>query len=105
MPVKGGVAMIKVLLERKVPKKNFGKLIGYLIDLRAAALRQPGYVGGETLIKGEDPVDVLVISTWISEEHWKAWTTREQRIDLYGMIAGLIEGDVKVSVYKVPLGQ
>ena len=96
--------MVKVLLERKVQKKNLAKLVGYLIDLRAAALHQPGYVGGETLIKGDDPVDVLVISTWMSEDHWKAWTTSAPRIELYNLIAGLIEGDLKVSVYK-PFGE
>lgn len=97
--------MIKVLLERKVTKKNFGKLIGYLIDLRTAALHQPGYVGGETLVKGNDPIDVMVISTWISEDHWKAWMTNAQRIELYDMIEGLIEDEVKVNIYKVPLGE
>jgi heme-degrading monooxygenase HmoA len=104
MPIKGGVEMIKVMLERKVPKENFAKLIGYLIDLRTAALHQPGYVSGETLIKGENPVDVLVISTWISEDHWKAWTTTEQRIDLYNMIDRLLIGDMKVNIYQVPSG-
>lgn len=97
--------MIKVMLERRVPKENFAKLIGHLIDLRTAALHQPGYVGGETLVKGDDPIDVLVISTWISEDHWKAWTTTTPRIDLYDIIDGLIEGEVKVDIYKVPAGE
>jgi len=97
--------MIKVLQERRVKKKNLTKLVAQLNDLRSAALHQPGYVTGETLIKGKDPIDVLVISTWISEDHWKAWTTSEERIELNDIINGIIEGDVKISIYEIPAGQ
>ena len=92
--------MIKVLLERRVRKENYDKLIANLNDLRAASLHQPGYVTGETLIKGDDPIDVLVISTWISEAHWNAWTTLEERIVLNNVINRLIDGEAKISVYK-----
>ena len=94
--------MIKVLLERKVKKENYDKLIAMLKDLRAASLRQPGYVIGETLVRGDDPIDTLVISTWISEDHWKAWTTLEKREEINNMISALIEGDTRISIYKIP---
>ena len=97
--------MIKVLLERKVKKANYSKLIDHLIDLRAAALRQTGYVSGETLVKENDLIDVLTISTWISEDHWKAWTTSEKRIELNAVVETLIEGEPKISIYTVPLGE
>ena len=93
--------MIKVLMERRVKKKDYAKLTQHLIDLRTAALHQPGYITGETLVKGDDPIDILTISTWISEDHWKAWTTARVRIELNDIINRLIEGDAKVSVYKV----
>jgi heme oxygenase (mycobilin-producing) len=94
--------MIKVLLERRVKRRNFAKLVAHLNDLRSAALRHPGYVTGETLIRGNDPVDVLVISTWISEDHWKAWMTSEERVELEDMVNALIDGDVKVNIFEVP---
>ena len=97
--------MIKVLQERRVKKRNFAKLIGHLNDLRSSAIHQPGYLTGETLIKGSDPIDVLVISTWISEDHWKAWITSEERIELEDMISRLIDGEAKISIYKVPAGE
>lgn len=93
--------MIKVLLERRVRRENFDKLIAGIGDLRAASLRQPGYVTGETLIKEDDPIEVLVISTWISEAHWNAWTTLEERIVLNNLINCLIEGEPMVGVYKM----
>jgi heme-degrading monooxygenase HmoA len=97
--------MVKVMQERRVKKKNLARLVAMLNDLRATAIRQPGYVTGETLIKGNDPIDVLVISTWISEDHWKAWTTSEERIVLNDIIYTIIERDASTSIYEVPAGQ
>ncbi len=97
--------MVKVLQERRVKKKNFTKLIAALNDLRSAALHQPGYVTGETLMRGKDPLDIMVISTWISEDHWKAWTTSEERLELNDIINGLIEGEDKINIYEVPGGE
>ena len=93
--------MIKVLLERRVRRQNLGRLIAHLTDLRAVALSRIGYISGETLIKGDDPVDVLVISTWVTEDDWNAWTTSEERIELNNVINSLLEGEAKVSIYKV----
>ncbi len=95
--------MIKVLLERRVKRKNCAKLMEHLIDLRTEALHQPGYITGETLVKGYDPVDVLTISSWVSEDHWKAWLTSEKRIELNDIITPLLDEDVKVGVYKVSM--
>ncbi len=95
--------MIKVLLERRVKRENYSKLIEDLKDLRSAALHQPGYMTGETLVKGDDPVDVLVISTWVTEDCWKAWLTRQERLEFEDCINSLIEGEPRTSVYEVPL--
>ncbi|MDD4860331.1 MAG: antibiotic biosynthesis monooxygenase [Dehalococcoidales bacterium] len=93
--------MIKVLLERQVKRADFPKILEHLQDLRAAALYQPGYVFGETLLKGDDPVEVLVISTWASEEHWNAWLTSEERIELESANSHLLLDETKISVYKI----
>ena len=93
--------MVKVLLERKVKKQNLNRLLDYLMDLRSGSLRQPGYVTGETLISGQDPVTVLVISTWLSEDHWKAWTTSPTRMEDNDMIERLLVGEARTSIFKV----
>lgn len=93
--------MIKVLVERRVRREKYSKLITDLTDLRAACLHQPGYVTGETLVKGNDPVDVLVISTWISEAHWKAWATSEARIVINDLLTQIIEGEPRINIYKL----
>ncbi len=94
--------MVKVLIKRYVRAHDSDRLIGLLLDLRAAALHQPGYVSGETVTRGEDPVEVLAIGTWLSEDHWKAWSTSEQRHELEDMVTALLVGEAEVGVYNIP---
>jgi antibiotic biosynthesis monooxygenase (ABM) superfamily enzyme len=94
--------MIKVLLTRRVRPENSQRVLGLLTDLRAAALRQPGYVTGETVVRGEDPVEVLAIGTWLAEEYWNAWSTSEERIEIEDMIAPLLAGEPRFAVYHTP---
>jgi len=94
--------MIKVLLERSVKREKYRELLNLIKELRSAALHQPGYMTGETLVSEDDIVKVLVISSWVSEEHWKAWLTSEQCIQLETITDTLLEGEVKVSVYHIP---
>ncbi len=94
--------MIKVLIKRQVKAQDYKKLIGLMLDLRAAALHQPGYVSGETVCRGEDPVEVLAIGTWLTEDHWKAWRTAEQRQELEDIVLPLLVKPAELSVYNVP---
>jgi antibiotic biosynthesis monooxygenase (ABM) superfamily enzyme len=94
--------MIKVFIKRFVKAENCQTMMRYLLDLRATALHQPGYVMGETLARGENPVELLTIGTWISEEHWKAWETSPERLELENMVESLMEGDIQTAVYSIP---
>lgn len=94
--------MIKVLLKRRVKPDDYNKLLDLLKDLRGVALHQPGYLTGETLVRGEDPVEVLAIGSWVSEEHWKAWSTSQQRIELEDMVSPLLVERPEITIYSVP---
>jgi antibiotic biosynthesis monooxygenase (ABM) superfamily enzyme len=94
--------MIKVILKRRVKPQNYGRLIGLLRDLRAAAIHQPGYITGETVMRGENPIEVLAIGSWLSERHWQAWATSQARNELESMVDLLIVGKVETTVYEVP---
>ncbi len=99
------MAMVKVLQERLVKRKDLERLTELLQDLRAAALSQPGYVTGETLFKGVEPVAVLVIATWISREHWEAWETSEARMSLNDLIMPLLLEEPRICVYNVAVDE
>ena len=94
--------MIKVFIKRRIIPGNYHRLLKLMLELRIMATRQPGYVTGETLVRGKDPIEVLAIGTWISEEHWKAWSTAQQRIEITNMIIPLLEGGVETTVYSIP---
>jgi quinol monooxygenase YgiN len=94
--------MIKVFLRRFVMGENSQTMMQYLLDMRAAALHQSGYVMGETLVRGENPVEILSIGTWISEEHWKAWATAPARLELESLVDSLMEGEIQTAIYRIP---
>ena len=90
--------MIKVIIERHAKEgENLSRL---LRELRAAAMRQPGYVTGETLASTEDS-SIIVISTWQSLEDWKVWETSETRAKLYQQIEPLLAKKPKVRTYQI----
>ena len=91
--------MIKVIVERHT--KEGDNLSSLLRELRAAAMHQPGYVTGETLVSTEDKSIVAVISTWRSLEDWKAWETSETRARLYQQIEPLLAEKPKVRTYQI----
>jgi len=94
--------MIKVILRRKVKPQHYTRIIGLLRDLRAAALHQPGYITGETVTRGDNPVEVLAIGTWLSERHWRAWSTSQARNELESMVEPLLMEKVETMIYEVP---
>ena len=91
--------MIKVIIERKLKKgENLGPL---LRELRAAAIHQPGYVTGETIVSTEDSSSIVVLSTWQVLEDWKKWETSETRVRIYQQIEPLLSEKPKVKTYQM----
>ena len=75
--------MIRVIIEHQVKDvKDVESVIEVIRELRNEAMKQPGYLTGETLINTDDNCNVLVISTWRSPEDWKAWDTSEPRVKI-----------------------
>ena len=91
--------MVRVLIERNCQSGKEAQLRGLLIELRMAAMRQPGYISGETLREADNPSNFMVISTWISLEAWKAWQTSRQRLLIEEMMEPLIKESRKVRVF------
>lgn len=91
--------MIRVLIERKLKKReNISKLIR---QIRIAAMAQPGYISGETLLNTEDNGTIAVISTWASVESWKKWEASEQRVAMDKEIEPLLEQPQIIRIYQI----
>jgi heme oxygenase (mycobilin-producing) len=97
---KGGLEMaVKIIIKRKVRKGKEGQLLPLLLELRSRAITQPGYISGETLRNVNDPEDHVVISTWQSAEHWKAWEADQGRAEIQSKIDSLLGEKTTYAVY------
>ena len=90
---------IKIVIERAVSPDNQGEVAELLKELRAKAVRQPGYISGETLFSVEHAGTHVTISTWESLREWKAWEKNTERIDIVDKIEKLLKSKSKLSVY------
>ena len=74
---------IEVLI-RRVTKQglNAKALLPHIIELRSHAVKQPGYISGETLFNLEQSEECLVISRWTTLEHWQQWNRTSRRMEL-----------------------
>ncbi len=91
--------MIRVMIERYCQPGKEKQLRDMMLELRSAAMRQPGYLTGETLREVENPSLFMVISTWITLEAWKVWQTSRQRLLIEEMMEPLIKESRKVRVF------
>ena len=89
----------KIIIRRKVPKEKESDLLPLLIQLRALATAQPGYISGETLRNLDDPEKYLVISTWQSVDNWKAWFSNKQRAEIQEKVDILLREKTEYSAY------
>ena len=76
----------KILIKRRFRKGKQREIIALLRELRSGALRQPGYISGETLASAEDPQLLLVIATWQDRESWHKWQANATRQTLEKML-------------------
>ena len=73
---------VKVFIERRIKPNSLSEVLDRSMQLRTLALKQRGYVSGETLVATDRDDAYLVISTWRSMEDWKEWQTNPERVAL-----------------------
>ena len=90
---------VKIIISRKVEKDKEAELLPLLIQMRALATAQPGYISGETLRNVENPEDFLVISTWQAVDNWNAWLSNKQRAEIQEKIDTLLGQKTEYTIY------
>ena len=97
---------IEVMIKRKIMQgPQAGKLVPLILQLRALATYQPGYIAGKTLVNVENPEDCLVVSEWQSLEYWYSWMKSEQRAAIQGKIDALTGEQTEYSIYAPMTGK
>jgi heme-degrading monooxygenase HmoA len=70
---------VKILIKRSIGQEVAPVVRPLIVELREHAMKQPGYIGGETLKCIDSPGEYLVISTWQSLDDWNKWSTSQER--------------------------
>jgi len=90
---------IKVVHQRRIRPDNREELGMLMSRLRVAAVSQPGYLSGETLVALDNQDSHLVISTWQTLQDWRAWEGNQERRVLIAMIDKLLVEPATVRIY------
>ena len=95
---------IGVVIKREAKPGTEAKvLLPSIIELRAIAVRQPGYISGETFFNLDRPEECLVIGRWISLEYWQQWKRHVRRIELNEKIEKLCGCKTEYNIYNIGL--
>jgi len=78
-------------------------LLPHIIDLRSLAVRQPGYISGETFFNLDRPDECVVIGKWVSLEHWQQWERDPRRIELNEDMEKHLGAKTEYSIYGIGL--
>lgn len=97
----------KILIKRRFKEGNTPQIVNLLNDIRSLAMGRPGYQSGETLIKKDTPLTMVVISTWNSMEEWMDWKESPERKNFEAMLEVYQKGTTEYEEYLVgsPLQQ
>ena len=53
-----------------------------IFDLRAGAMKQPGYICSDTLQSRDDPMKLTILSHWQDAESWEKWKSNPERVSM-----------------------
>ena len=94
---------VKIFIKRCVKKGKTQEAVELLKDVRSQALKQPGYISGETLINHYDPCKITVVSTWQTIDDWIRWEESDERSAKENHLEGLQEGPADFEIYDLGL--
>ena len=72
-----------------------------LNKMRSAAMKQPGYISGETLINYAPPHEIAVLASWQSMEDWISWKENPERKQFEAMLEVFQVGPTEYEEFMV----
>ncbi len=78
-------------------------LLPHIIELRSLAVRQSGYISGETFFNLDRPEECVVIGRWTSLEHWQQFKKNPLRSELIEKIDKRLDKKAEYNFYGIGL--
>jgi quinol monooxygenase YgiN len=96
----GAVVMaVKVVITRRFKQGRTEEALPLLNHLRIGGMRQRGYITGETMISLDDPLKLVVLSTWESQKDWQTWRSDPVRRALEDKMDQMLSEPVTYEVF------
>ncbi|MEJ2157200.1 MAG: hypothetical protein P8X96_17845 [Desulfobacteraceae bacterium] len=92
---------VKIFIKRHIQENKMDAALSLLNQFRFAAMGQPGYIYGQTLVNHYDPRSVTVVSTWQTVEDWIDWQESDERARNEAQLEGMLEQPTQYEVYDV----
>jgi len=90
---------IKIVIERKFKEAVVLETLEIIDEIRMKALRDRGYIGGETVVNVDDDREVVVFSAWSSVDDWKTWYDKKEWEELEKKLAPNLVEPVKIRAF------
>ena len=95
---------IGVLIKRLAKDGANAKVfLPHIVEIRALAVRQPGYISGETFFNLDCPEECIVISKWTTIEHWHEWQKDPRRLELNNNMEKHLGATTEYNIYGIGL--
>ena len=91
--------MVRILIKRHIKEGTLKDVYALVNEQRAKAMKQKGYVRGETLSKYQNPYCLLVLSMWLSMENWLAWKESKERRVIEEKLEQFLESPTEYDEY------
>ena len=92
---------VKVLIKRRFKEGYVKEITNFLKEIRYDAMDQEGYISSETLWDHENPLRVVVASTWRSIEDWNNWVNSDLRKSIEVKFNELLDGETEYEIFDV----
>lgn len=74
--------LVTIIIKREIHEGLEKEFFFHFKKLRGEAMKQKGYISGETLLCAENTHKVTVLSKWESLEDWNNWKTSAKRLEI-----------------------
>jgi len=93
--------MIRVLIERHIAEGLEEYYDSTIKRTVSTLIKAPGCISGESLKDSKNPNRRIVMSKWISIDHWENWFRSDQRRMVISEVTPMLDASEKITVLEL----